>query len=340
MTRADLELLCIGNALVDVFARDDEEIGRHFGFENDVQHIPITKMREILPMLPELVVCSGGGAANAAKISGLLGIKSGFIGAVGDDKFGRIFRQDLEKAGVHTELITKQSPTGICLVLSKPDGTKKIAASPSAALELAEGDLNEEIIQRAHVVVLDGFMLERKALVRRVLELSDKHGTAVALDLSTTGLAYERAAEIITYTRAYPLIVFMNEDEAIAFYMALSGKTEYRRPDTGLGQEIINLFRDFTVNDIFPVLTVKLGIRGAIVFAGGNVFREETIPVIPLETTGAGDTFCAAFLAAWIRDKSLSQCADFGNKAARIVLDVKGTHVNPKALKTLARQLK
>ena len=360
MANHDLELLCIGNALVDIFAKGEEGIDRIYNLNEDTQHIPMDEMRDILSVLPEFVVCSGGGAANVAKIAGHLGIKSGFIGALGAvpeednentdqqirkergqfDQFGRLFEEQLKEAGVYIKLIQKKSSTGICLVLQLPDGRSKTAASPSAALELSAEDLDEEIIRRARVVVLDGFILDRQPLVRHILELADKFGTAVALDLSTIGLAYDRALEVVTYARAYPLIIFMNEEEAKAFYKALSRNQEPPQNVPGLSTELVDLFKDFTSNDIFPILTVKLGIRGAVVFAGGNIYREETIPVMPLETTGAGDAFCAAFLAAWIRDKTLSECAALGNKAAREVLDVNGTQVDHRVFRNLGKQLK
>jgi sugar/nucleoside kinase (ribokinase family) len=171
-------------------------------------------------------------------------------------------------------------------------------------------------------------MMERSSLVRKVLSLANKHGTVVAFDMSTVELAEERAQEIVTYARAYPVILFLNEDEARAFYHSMRGEEDERGVDI-LSRELSDFYRSITAGDLFPVITIKLGVRGAIVFAGGSVYREETIPVIPLETTGAGDAFCAAFLAAWIRDKSLSDCASLGNKAARVVLDSTGVNPDP-----------
>jgi sugar/nucleoside kinase (ribokinase family) len=263
------------------------------------------KLREVLAVLPEFSAVSGGGAANVAKIAGMLGLRAGFIGALGSDQFARVFEKDLADAGVQSRLSHKALPTGACLILQMPDGRVRIAASPSAALELNEEDIDEDSIRQARVIVLDGFMLERRKLVCHILELAYKYGTAVALDVSTTGLAEERAVEIVTYARAYPMILFMNEDESCAFYRALSQKKDLSDDDdknVGLNSEMARLFQDFTAEDVFPIVVVKLGRRGAVVFAGGNVYREETIPVIPLETTGAGDAFSAAFLAAWIRD--------------------------------------
>ena len=363
-----MELLCIGNALVDIFAHSEEGLDLQFDLKDGQQHISMDRMRDILSVLPDFTVCSGGGAANVAKIASQLGIKAGFTGALGvmpglgkelsgfskseSDRFGQLFEEELDRAGVKSILIKKSSPTGICLMLKLPDGRIKIAAAPSAALELSAEDLKEslveDMIRSSQLVVLDGFMLGRVSLVRHVLALADRHGCAVAIDLSSAGLAYERALDIVTYARAYPLIIFMNEDEAYAFYRAIC-KNDYKGDNSKnnkagfnqiLAPGLINLFKDFTANDIFPVLVVKLGIRGAVVFAGGNIFREETIPVIPLETTGAGDTFCAAFLSAFIRDKSFSECASLGNRAAREVLGVYGSQADIKALKQLEKFFK
>jgi sugar/nucleoside kinase (ribokinase family) len=83
-----------------------------------------------------------------------------------------------------------------------------------------------------------------------------------------------------------------------------------------------------------------LGGRGAIVVAGGNVHREETFTVIPRNTVGAGDAFFFFFISAWIRGKSLSFCASLGNKVAREILEVPGTHIKSTKLKSFAKMLK
>jgi len=77
-----------------------------------------------------------------------------------------------------------------------------------------------------------------------------------------------------------------------------------------------------------------------MVVAGGNVYREETFTVAaPNNTVGAGDAFCAAFISAWIRDKSLSECAALGNKVAREILEVPGTRIKSGKLKSFAKIL-
>jgi sugar/nucleoside kinase (ribokinase family) len=77
-----------------------------------------------------------------------------------------------------------------------------------------------------------------------------------------------------------------------------------------------------------------------VVLAGGNIYREETFTIIPRNTVGAGDAFSAAFLSAWIRGKSIKECAALGNKVAREILLVPGTHINKNKLKSFAKMLR
>jgi sugar/nucleoside kinase (ribokinase family) len=391
------ELLCIGNALVDIFAPADEAVFAYFGLRAPVQHLGYDKISDLLAVLSDLSASSGGGAANVAKIAALLGISSAFIGTVGSlvspdslghsgflgsagslgsqgsaktpegtsggsvesegfvksegfgnrkpDHFAEIFERDLREAGVIPILSRGRAPTGVCFILQTPAGETRVAACPAAALELSEDDIGEELIRNAKAVVIDGFLLGREGLVNRVLELAEQYGTAVALDVGAAALAERRAGEIVRYCRDYPLILFMNEEEAVSFYRALNQNKRQQPAPEGpekqewYTQELFPFLRNLTRNELFPIIVVKLGPRGAVAFAGGAIFREETTPVIPLETTGAGDAFCAAFLAAWIRNRSIAECAALGNRAAREVLDVTGTRVNKKHLAHLAKLL-
>jgi sugar/nucleoside kinase (ribokinase family) len=218
-----LELLCIGNALVDLFAQGEKEFPHENGISRPVQHIEMEKLQKIISELAESTPISGGGAANVAKISSLMGAKVCFTGAVGTgdgagpDHYGRLFEKELIDAGVELRLSRKPSPTGLCLYL-KAAGETYIAASPSAALEFSEDDISEEDIQKAGIVVIDGFMLSRPNLVNHILRLADKHEKTIALDISSVFIAREQAAEILSYAKRYSLILFMNEKEFLAFY--------------------------------------------------------------------------------------------------------------------------
>jgi sugar/nucleoside kinase (ribokinase family) len=302
-------------------------------------------MGEILAMLPEFTACSGGGAANAAKIAGLLGIRAGFIGVAGADRFGGLFREDLLNAGVLPLLRQSDKPTGIFLLLETPGGEGRVAAAPSAALELRKEDIRAEDLKNARAAALDGYILERQDLVRHILDLADRWGTVTALDLGSPKLAESLARDVAAYIRDYQIILFMNEDEAKAFYRALKGDfppaqdKKEESGDEGLPRRMGDFLRGLTADGFFPIIAVKLGKRGSLVFAGGEIYRAGTLPALPLERTGAGDAYCGAFMAAWLRDKPLNLCADFGNKVAREVLSVPGTKIDRERLRQFAKML-
>jgi len=355
-----IEMLCIGNAMVDVFAPADPAWLDGLGITGPVQHVDGTTAAAVLEKLrrgvPAPVAAAGGAAANVAKIAAMLGVRSAFAGCVGRDDFAGIFTGELEAAGVVPFLGEGEGNTGLCLVLETAPsgrapcgrtGRQRIAAAPGAALSLDEDAVSEELVSGAEAVVLDGYMLDRHRLVRRVLKLANRHGIPVALDAASVFQIREKTEAVLQYSRNYPLIVFMNADESIMFYSTIrktaagdaADLMSEREKEAFILREICPVLKCMTEGDIFPVIVIKLGGRGAVVLAGGNVHRAGTFAVTPKNTVGAGDAFCAAFLSAWIRGRPIRKCASLGNKVARAILSVPGTGVRKEKLAGFARGL-
>jgi sugar/nucleoside kinase (ribokinase family) len=339
-------LVCVGNVIVDVFSSVDEDIDLLLGLKNSVSHVDYETISKILVTLPNPKISAGGGASNTAKIASFLNADSAFIGSVGTkpsgeiDSMGNQFIKEMTDAEVTPFLKQGKNPTGVCTILQKADGKIIIAACPSAALELEPEDIDENLIRGAKVLVIDGYMLGREKLMYHLLETADRFGTAIALDVGSAEIVKQHAHAILQYCRLYPMILFMNEEEAYAFYNIINGKelsvpkntAKKFLPSKWNDEELFSFYETMTGENLFPIIAVKLAQRGAVVFANGSIYREETIPIIPLESTGAGDAFSAAFLAAWIKGLSLKKCAALGNKVAREVLDVPGTGIDRKKL--------
>lgn len=356
------ELVGIGNAIVDVFSPVDEDVGPLLGLQAHRSiHVEYQRLNEILVALPSPQLSAGGGTANTIKIASLLGISTAFVGTVGsgpayrsggiggtdpsagipggplqEDRFAKIFRDDMAEMGVQTHLSVSPKPTGLCAIVKMSDQGIAIAACPSAALDLRGQDIPEKLIQQAKIVMLDGFLLQNRGVVERVFELANKFGTIIALDVGSSAVAAERAGEIAAYCRAYPVILFMNEDEAAAFCAVLGNGQAQEAVDL---EERYNPLKALTADNLFPIIVVKRGDQGALVFAGNDVHSAPTIATIPFDATGAGDAFAAAFLSAWLRNHSLSECAAQGNRIAREVLKVPGTRLDCERLKRVARSL-
>jgi len=355
------ELLCFGNAIVDVFTSADPGWLEKQGITASVQHIPREKAQQIWEELDgaaaDITVSSGGVAANVAKIASMLNISAAFVGCTGGDDLAAIFEKELRTAGVVPFLRTGKEKTGVCYAFNCGGKTRseskirsepevRIAASPGAALEFTEADVREDLIADAEAIVLDGYMLDRRPLVQKILQLASKRGIPIALDAASVFQIREKTEEILHYSRNYPLIVFMNADESIVFYDTIrkgSKKTEVtgeQEKEALILQDICPVLKYMTEGEIFPIIVIKLGGRGAVVLAGGTIYREETFTIIPRNTVGAGDAFCAAFLAAWIRGKPIRECAVMGNKVARKILEVPGTGIKSNKLKSFAKMLR
>ncbi|MCL2190702.1 MAG: PfkB family carbohydrate kinase [Treponema sp.] len=342
-----IELLCIGNAMVDVFAPADFARLDGLGITEPVQHVPLENAARMLDELRsgDLVLASGGAVANVAKIASMLGVGSAFAGCVGGDDLAAFFEEELISADVVPFITSVEGGTGICLVF-EASGETRIAASPGAALEFTEADVPGDLIARADAVVLDGYMLDRRPLVQRILQLANRHGIPIALDAASVFHIKEKTEAILHYSRNYPLIVFMNADESIVFYNTIrkGGVVDEfaneREKEAFILREICPVLKCMTEGDIFPVIVIKLGGRGAVVLAGGGIHRAGTFSIIPRNTVGAGDAFCAAFMSAWIRGKPIRDCASLGNKVAREVLMVPGTSVKKEKLSSLSRLLR
>ena len=352
------ELLCFGNAIVDVFVRADVRRLDELGIKLPVQHISpeqaLTLLHEFNRPESGAVIVSGGAAANAAKIAAMLNTSAAFAGCTGGDELAGVFEKELRAAGVVPVLSTGAGKTGLCFAFTcggeakgetRAEPVVRIAASPGAALEFSAADVRKDLIDGAEAIVLDGYMLERRPLVQHILQTANHGGIPIALDAASVFQIRDKTEDILQYSRNYPLIVFMNADECIAFYNTIKkgawvDAPDEREKETLILKEICPVLKCITEGDIFPVIVIKLGGRGAVVLAGGNICHEETFSIIPRNTVGAGDAFCAAFMSAWIRGKTIRECAALGNKVAREILSVPGTKIRAEKLKSFAKTLK
>jgi len=349
------EILCIGNPIVDIYIDIDKDIAQKYGITEPAQHIDREIVDAILsdPLIDfsKVLRCSGGGAANVAKIAAMLGMNTIFSGCTGRDDLASFFEDEIKSAGVCAELIKSDNKTGICFACNISGGALRFAACPGAAHDFTEANISDEMISGAEVIVLDGYILSRRPLVQHILLKASRLGIPAALDAASVFQVKAKAEEILTYSRNFPLFIFMNADEAIAFYNTIKKVNDDN--DTGakylnmtekekeaiILRDISPMLKIITDGELYPIIVVKLGGRGAVVFAGGSAYYEEAFAIIPRSTVGAGDAFCAAFVSAWIRGKSLSECAALGNKVAREILEVPGTRIKSAKLKTFAKYL-
>ena len=328
MPSARYDVLGIGNAIVDVLARAEEDFllaqGMHKG---TMALIDEARAEAIYDAMGPAVEMSGGSAANTVVGVAGLGARAAFVGKVKDDQLGRAFSHDIRAAGVTfaTAPASDGPSTGRCYVLVTPDGERTMNTFLGAAQDLHPNDIDADAIAGAGITYLEGYLWDpphAKEAFLKAAKIAHGAGRTVALTLSDAFCVDRYRAEFLDLIRTRTVdIVFANERELHSLYETadFDAALAALRNDAGLA-------------------VVTRSEKGCLV-----VTREETdaVPAIPVErvvdATGAGDLFAAGFLVGLARDADYRSAARLGALAAAEVIGHIGARPET-SLRDLAEQ--
>ena len=307
MTDARLDVLCIGNAIVDVIADTTDAFLDAEGLtKGSMRLIDADEAERLYGHMGPAREISGGSAANTAAGVAALGARAGFIGQVAPDQLGGFYKHDLTATGVEFTTLAADfgEPTARSMVLVTPDGHRTMNTFLGAAQHLPASALDEQQIASAAVLYLEGYLWDpetpRYAMVRAI-EVARQAGRKVAFTLSDS-FCIDRHRdgfnELIDGGRID--ILFANEDEI----QALAGVAHFESAVAA-------------VKDKVETLVVTRSEKGAIATRGGERADVPAEPVnAVVDTTGAGDLFAAGFLAGYTSGRSLEQTHKLGALAA------------------------
>ncbi|HTR93802.1 MAG TPA: PfkB family carbohydrate kinase [Trebonia sp.] len=270
---------------------------------------------------------AGGSAANQAAWLASLGLDVAFAGRAGaaDAAF---HRQELARFGVEPHVAADDfAPTGSIVVLTGPDGERTMITSRGANLNLCQADVPAALLDGADLLHLTGYTLFEsgtRAVARGLIAEAGRRGIPFTVDPGSAAfLAALGPGEFLAWTST-AAVCFPNRDEAVV----LAGQQETGMPGTGITDPeslAAQLARHY------GVVALKLGADGAIIAAAGETepLKVPAIPVPVRDTTGAGDAFCAGFLAAWLAGAGLKAAAAAGTGAASTAVSVLGGRPEP-----------
>jgi sugar/nucleoside kinase (ribokinase family) len=329
MNDKPLDVLAIGNAIVDVIADADDAFLSAQGL--DKGSMRLIDEGEALRLYDEMGPgreVSGGSAGNTAAGLAAFGLKAGFIGQVADDELGDIYRHDISATGVSftTPARSDVGASARCLILVTPDAQRTMNTFLGAAQRLPAAAIRAEEVASAKILYLEGYLWdpeEPRAAMEAAIEAARASGTKVAFTLSDSFCISRHHGDFVRLIDDGRIdILFANEDEILA----LSGKDEFEAAVAAVAPRV-------------PVLVVTRSEKGAIAVVGDERAEVGAEPIERLvDTTGAGDLFAAGFLAGQTRGKSLADSLKLGALAAAEVIQHYGAR--PEAdLKLLAGAL-
>ena len=311
MTSSSLDIVAIGDAIVDVIATADDHFIEQQGLpKGGMQLLSTSQADELYAAMGPAREISGGSAANSMAGAAALGLDVAFVGQVANDQLGDIFAHDMVSLGVRFETRPLQSPppTGRCLILVTPDAQRTMNTCPGASHELTPAALDVELIRSARFTFLEGYLWgpERpRAAMLEAARIAHSAGRTVAFTLSESLCIGDRREGVRGMIEAGTAdVLFGNEDEV--------------RHLTGLG-ELAECIAFLSRNVRTVVIT--RGARGAVAYENGEQVEIAAAPVERVvDTTGAGDQFAAGFLAGRCRGRSLKGCLEAGSIAAAEVI--------------------
>lgn len=324
-----LDVVAIGNAIVDVLApADDALLAQHALTKGGMQLIDAAMAELLYADMPAGREISGGSAANTLAGLAALGRSCAFIGQVNDDQLGRVFAHDVRATGIRydTPMVSGDVPSGRCLILVTPDAQRTMNTFLGASQFLPEEALDLDLIRSAAILYLEGYLWDPdqpRAAMRAAIDAAREAGRKVAFTLSDNFVIERHRADFLDLIDKGMIdILFANEGE-------ISSLTQIDDFDGAVAAIAAKV----------PLLIATRGEHGAIAVADGMRHEALAAPVAQIvDTTGAGDLFAAGFLAAHLDGLDIDKCLALGAAAAAEVISHWGAR--PEAdLKAIRNQL-
>ncbi len=247
-------------------------------------------------------VSVGGSAANFASQSARLGVKTGLVSCIGTDSNGSMALKYIAQAGVDTRhvLVLDRHQTGFFVNVQDGSGSSVVFVDLGANRFLDKHTLDEEYVTRAHVIhVAGGF----PRMMNLAAEMATTNGILLSLDPG-------RAAEAVDYSKIlrFTDLLFVNRSELRKYFKIEPSKSALKK-----------------FAKTFPgIVIVKQGRKGAVATDGFEYLTSDIFEVPVADTLGAGDSFAAGFVMAWVRTDRIDLALNVANAVAALTIGQRG----------------
>lgn len=310
-----LDIVGIGNALVDVLSHQDEEFVEQAGVTKGAMTlIDGERSAELYSLIDEHTTISGGSAANTIIGVGSLGGSSAYVGRVSDDDLGDTFARDMAELGIEYDVprAPADDPTGRCVVFITPDGERTMNTFLGASNGLAPDDVDFDLVRRGRLVFLEGYLWDppqAKVAMRYAAE-AVQAPNRVALTLSDGFCVDRHRASFMELIDDHVDVLFANHIELCSLF-------ETDDLDWAISQ----------IRERVALTAVTKSADGSVLIAG-----QETVDIAPapvdhvVDATGAGDLYASGVLYGLARGYDLEHCGSLGSIVAAEVI----SHVGPR----------
>ena len=310
------KVLGIGNAVVDVISQSSDLFLKNMDIEKGIMQLVDRERGELLyNSMDNRKQAPGGSVANTIAGIGSLGLRTGFIGKVGNDQLGTFYRSTMEENGTDfvNELFDQSDlPTSRSMIFVSDDGERSMNTYLGISAELGPEDVNLEVASNAEIVFLEGYLFDKDKGKDAFVKLANECRSAGGL----SGIAISDP--------------FCVERHRPDFLSLIKNELDYV---IGNKEEIMALFQTDNLEnalskaaDISQLVVCTRSSEGVTAIQDGNRVDFKVKPITPVDATGAGDQFAAGFLYGLAMNSELEVACSMGCICAEEVI----SHVGPR----------
>lgn len=304
----------IGNALVDIVnVLENDILLDDFGLiRGSMTLVDAELSRKIYDAtyFNKREITTGGSAANTIHALAELGVNCGYVGKIGNDMLGKIFREEFERKNIKLHLLSSKKDTGRVIDLVSPDSERTMATYLGAAADLKPEELNRAIFRDYSFLYIEGFLVQNQKLIETAIDLARQERLNIAMDLSSFNIVESNLSFLRRLINEKVDILFANEDEAFAF----TGK----EPDEAITE----------IASMCETAIIKKGKEGSLIMQAGKLYKVESEVAHPIDTTGAGDNYAAGFIYGLVKGFSLEKSGKIASLIASKAVEVMGAKIS------------
>jgi sugar/nucleoside kinase (ribokinase family) len=320
-----MKVLGMGNALVDIITRiDNDKILDNFGLPRGSMTLVDLDTSNYIHAetagMPK-TKASGGSAANTIHGLAHLGIKTGFVGTVGNDDMGKFFKKDMQVNQINPILFRTMNETGRAMALISSDSERTFATYLGAAVDLSTEDISHDIYKGYGYFYIEGYLVQNREMFEKALRLAARAGLTICLDLASYNVVADNVDFFISMIAKYVDIVFANEEEI----KSLTGET----PEKGA----------LEIRSICELVVIKLGAEGSFSVGADGMVRVGVRPSKVIDTTGAGDLYAAGYIYGHMKGLPAEVCGQMGAILAGRVIELIGAKMDESNWEILRREI-
>ena len=308
-----MKILGIGNAIVDVLCKvDDEFLVKNNLVKSTMKLLDEKEFKILIQKLTIQETISGGSVANSIVGLSQLGNEVGFIGKVNKDDLGEKYEHGLREEKVNYLYTKKQETisTGTCLILITPDSERTMCTFLGIAGKINEKDVDEGLVKKSEITFLEGYLWD-EGDPKKAFDKAIKYSNKVAMSLSDLFCVERHKKEFLELVKSRLDIVFANEQEILSLI------------DGSSIEDAINFSKEINKNVI-----ITRGADGAISIKNKEIFECDAKNNLNLvDLTGAGDLFAAGYLHGIINNLSIEESLDYGTDLSSKVIQQIGARI-------------